>query len=361
MRKRKGKAIGILLLTLVIIITVFYGKFFSTQRKEVALHGLLGGEKIGLFENSDFQKMIEKKYRLKMDYRKAGSLAMVRETAQSGNAKNDDYLFPSSQLALELYKKEGGSYVQEDFIFNTPIVLYSRRVVVDALIKEGIVRENDGVSYVNMEKLSALIAKGTPWADLGLSQLYGNIFIDTTDPNKSNSGNMFLGLLANSLNGGKVLTLADADRIIPQLQSIYQQIGAMQGSSSDLFSQYLKLGVGSYPIIAGYESQILEFSKVEPEIFKQIKDELVILYPQPTVWSSHIFIALTDQGQRGLEALKDPEVQSLAWKNHGFRTVVSGTENTDEFQVKGIPKSVNSVMPMPSIDVMLKLMESLPQ
>ena len=361
MKSNKGKAIGLIILSLVIVITLIYAKFFPHPLKEANLNGLLGGEKIGLLESPDFKKMVEKKFRLRMDYRKAGSFAMVRETAQSGNKKNYDYLFPSSQLALELYKKEGGAYVQEDLVFNTPIVLYSRKMVVDALKKEEIVSESEGTSYVDMEKLSALIVKGTKWADLGLPQLYGNVFIDTTDPNKSNSGNMFLGLLANSLNGGRVLTVAEADPIIAKIQFIYQQIGAMQSSSSDIFSQYLKLGVGSYPIIAGYENQILEFSKAEPEVYKQIKDDLVILYPRPTVWSSHIYIALTEPGQRGLHALKDPEIQSLAWKNHGFRTVVSGTENTDEFQVKGIPKTINYVMPMPSIDVMLKLMNALSQ
>ena len=47
-----------------------------------------------------------------------------------------------------------------------------------------------------------IITEERSWKEIGLPELYGNVSIDTTDPAKSNSGNMFAGLLANTLNGG---------------------------------------------------------------------------------------------------------------------------------------------------------------
>lgn len=351
MKKQKA---GLLLLLLVIVIAGSYMFFQSNKVEEVKIDGLLGGEKIGLFENEQFKESVKKEYGLSMDYRKAGSYDMVRE-----DNKDYDYLFPSSQLALELYKKNGGKYLQQDIVFNTPIVLYSRKPVVDALIKENIVRIENETHYIDMTKLAKLISENTKWEDLGLKDLYGQVLVDTTDPNKSNSGNMFLGLLANSLNDGNVVSINDINDIKPKIKEIYKQIGNMQSSSSDMFNQFLKQGIGAYPIVAGYENQILEFSKINPEIYNQIKDQIVIMYPSPTVWSSHVYIALTDNGKKGLEALLERNTQELAWKEHGFRTIVSGTERKEDFEVEGIPTSINRVMPMPNIDVMLQLMDAI--
>ena len=349
----KQKAWGVIILVGVILFAGAYMFFNNSKPKEVNITGLLGGEKIGMITNPEFKKYVKKEYGLTMDHRKAGSLQMVE-----GNTEGQDYLFPSSQLALELFKKNGNSSEVDDIVFNTPIVLYSRKVVVDALIKEGIVSVREGTHYVNMEKLAQTIASEKSWADIGLPQLYGNVLVDTTDPNKSNSGNMFLGLLANALNGNQVVDSTNIENIKPQLQKIYQLIGYMQSSSSDMFNQFLKQGVGSYPIIAGYENQLLEFSKQEPEVFNQVKGDVRILYPEPTVWSSHVYIALTPEGKAALQALKDKEVQKMAWTQHGFRTVVAGATTGDEFQIDGLAKDVTKVMRMPDIETMLILMET---
>ena len=133
----------------------------------------------------------------------------------------------------------------------------------------------------------------------------------------------------------------------------------MQSSSADMFNQFLKQGVGAYPIVAGYENQILELTRMEPDLFRQVRDDLVLLYPTPTVWSDHVYIALTENGKLGLDALLSKEVQAMAWKNHGFRTIVAGTADPSLFSVQGVPKDITGVMPMPSYDVMQTLMQEI--
>ena len=79
-----------------------------------------------------------------------------------------DFLFPSSQTALELYEKMYGKPVKSEIVLNTPIVLYTRKTVADALEAGGIVTKEDGVSYVDMERLTECVETGVTWEELGL-------------------------------------------------------------------------------------------------------------------------------------------------------------------------------------------------
>lgn len=354
MTMTKNKKIqGFIILILVALIAFGYRKYIDNKVSEKSVTGFLGGEKIGLFESDEFKDIMKKDFSYEVDYRKKGSYAMVE-----GDLTGQDYLFPANQLAVELFKKNGGKSLQDDIIFNTPIVLYSREPVVNALINEGVISLEDDVYYLDVETFSKMMAEGKTWADIGLTELYGPIVVDTTDPNMSNSGNMFLGLLANSLNGGQVRTEADFNKIEDDLKNIYNNIGYMQTSSADMFNQFLRQGIGGYPIIAGYENQLLEFSKTDSDVYEKVKDEIVIIYPRPTVWSSHVLIALEEDAVDLIPALKSKKIQELAWKNHGFRTVVAGSGDSDIYDVPGLAKEITTVMDMPTIDVMEKLMET---
>ena len=231
--------------------------------------------------------------------------------------------------------------------------------MVEALKKAGVITVRDGIHYVDMQTLAKLMVEGKSWQKIGLNNQYGEILVDTTDPSASNSGNMFLGLLANAMNGNKMVSMDQAKELLPDLKKIYQSIGYMNTSSADLFSQFLTLGAGSYPIIAGYESQLLEYSVQDPETYKRVKDNIIILYPEPTVWSSHIFISLNKKAEVAIDALTDKKVQDLAWKDHGYRTIVSGSQDQDQFKVPGLASDVTQIMQMPSYDVMTYLVDGI--
>lgn len=316
--------------------------------------GLCGGEKIGLLEDEAVQDILERNYGLTLDYAKAGSLDMVTADHEGRN-----FLFPSSQTALEYYQQLYGAPDRSQIVFNTPIVLYTHRPILEAFQKEGLVTERDGVYYMDMAGLVAEIEAGTAWAGLGLPELYGTVAVNTTDPVRSNSGNMFAGLLANVLCGG----VADEDSVeavLPRLQAIFEKLGYMEASSSDLFDQFLKTGMGAKPMIAGYENQLLEFAVENPEDWEQLKDDIVLIYPTPTVWSSHIYIALDEAGEAGIDALMDEEIQRLAWENHGFRTEVSGTgADEDHFGVPHLAAEITQVAAMPSYAAMEKIIAAL--
>lgn len=71
-------------------------------------------------------------------------------------------------------------------------------------------------------------------------------------------------------------------------------------------------------------------------------------------------IALSGRGQRLIEALKDPEIQSIAWEQHGFRSALIGVPNDPAvLSVGGIPSSIDAVIPLPDATVMSRILEAL--
>jgi len=347
----KTKIAGIIILVAVILAAGGYS-LYTKNSAVTTLDGYLGGEKIGLFQDEEVASILKRKYHIEFDYSKAGSFDMVTADKTSRN-----YLFPSSQTALSYYKDLNGSTVRDEIIFNTPIVLYTHKSVADALTNQGIISVTNDVYYADMTKLVELIDSDASWADIGLPELYGKVSVDTTDPSKSNSGNMFAALLANVLNNGNTVDEASVDAILPKLKKIYGRLGYMETSSSDLFNQFLKMGVGAKPIIAGYESQLLEFAYENPDDYAQLKDDIIMVYPTPTVWSTHVYIALDDAGRAGIDALLDEEIQELAWTKHGFRT--SSYKGASAPSAEHVADEVTKVTAMPEYAAMKKIIEAL--
>ncbi len=351
----KKKIAGLMLL--VVLMAVIGGIYFVTGNAPqiVNVDGYVGGEKIELLEDEEIRSVFEEKYGLNVDYSRAGSLDMM-----TADLSGRDYLFPSSSIALEYYEDLHGSPVQSEIVLNTPIVLYTHQIVLDAFENQGLITTDGDVHYIDMAGLLELIQNGTQWSDIGLSELYGRVSVDTTDPSRSNSGNMFAALVANVLNGGQTLTEADLDTILPELQDIFGKLGYMETSSSDLFSQFLRMGVGAEPLIAGYESQLIEYAALYPDEYDRIRDDVVMLYPTPTVWSAHVMIALDENGQILLNAMQDEEIQDIAWKKHGFRTGNYGDiADSGTIPADGVAASITQVAQVPSYDVMKVIIEQL--
>ena len=347
--------LGILIIAAAIVFIVW---FRFNSKPEVKLKGIVGSEKSALLENEKVKQILHKKYGIILEYARAGSIEMV-----SDSVKPDiDFLWPSSQVALEIFKlKHASRIVKSELIFNSPIVLYSWDIVVNALIKQGIVsKESESYYVVDMPRLLAFIKEGKKWSEIGLTELYGKLIISTTDPTKSNSGNMYAGLIANILNGDVVNSDEELAKVLPSLKEIFTKQGFMQSSSGFLFEQFLKTGVGQYPIIAGYENQIVEFSLMNKDFWPKVKGKIKILYPIPTVWSEHPLLALNKKSAILIDALKDPEIQKIAWEHHGFRTGLIGLQNDPKvLEVVGIPENITKIVPMPKALIMEKIISAI--
>ena len=302
MKLSKSKIIG--LIALLAVVGVVCGTLVWRQSQpapaepteQVSIICYLGGEKIGLFDDAKF-KALAAKQGIAIDYRKAGSLAMM-----DADRKGMDYLFPSSRAAVEYGNAKGVKATQSDIVFNSPIVLYTHKAVADGLVNGGLMTKDDsGAYHMDMAKAVDAMVANTTWADVGYTAGYGQFRIDSTDPVKSNSGNEYAALLATVLNGGQPAMVDSVARDGKTIASIFAKSGWMETSSEDSFNQFLTLGVGSKPMMVGYESQLLDLAVNQPDAFKQIKDDVVIVYPTPTVWSTHTLMALDEKRRHTAE------------------------------------------------------------
>jgi hypothetical protein len=320
-----------------------------TSRDRVDVSIFYGGEKSALLANPEVMGIINDRYKVTLDATKAGSVEMVTTLDSTGK----DCLWPSNMVAVELARKSGKPVKGDETIFNSPIVFYAWDQVASALEEAGAVRKDGATLLANVDALGTLISEGARWQeDLGLN-IYGPFKIFSTHPAKSNSGNIWSGLLATSFNNGTPPTEADFGALLPRVKGYFDAMGHMESSSGDIFENFLKQGMGARPIIVGYENQMVEFLSENAQYAELIRDKIRVIYPEPTIFASHPLISLNATCARLQEALIDPDIQAIAWAQHGFRTGLIGVENDPaSIKVATLPETVALVVPMPSAKVM---------
>ena len=394
--KNKKTIIGIILFVVLIgtIILIKYlkdEKGITLAKNLTTVYVATGGGKEDFLADEDIKKILEKKYKLNVVYDtwsngKTITRPLIRESVGLGNqdiidsmkhatdfeitssgVSKYDALFTSDQRFYDYYKlapnKELGeadryTVLDGGLTLNTPIVIYSWGDVVDALVKEKIVTETDGVYYItDMDKLIKYILEGKKWKDIGVD-VYGQINIASTDPVTSSPGATYYGLLLSILSEAQV-TNENVDKNLPKLKEFYIKSGYMNNTPKDLFESYLKTGMGAKPMIVDYEKSIIDFSNSSPDAFNQVKDDIRVLYPTPTIWNSHCFAAFTENGQLLYEALNDPEIGQIAWEKYGFRTgVTGGTYDVSNIGI-GVPQTIKSTVSSLKMDTYNKLIDYL--
>ena len=283
------------------------------------------------------------------------------------NAKYDA-MFTSDQRFYDYYKlapdKSKGeadrySVLQGGLTLNTPIVIYSWKEVVDSLIDQKIVTETDGVYYISdMQGLMNYILEGKKWSDIGLKQLYGNVNIASTDPVTSSPGATYYGLLLSIMCESQVNS-ENVEKNLPNLKDFYIKSGYMNNTPADLFERYLKTGMGGEPMIVDYEKSIIDFANSNPDGFAQVKDNIRILYPTPTIWNSHCIATFTENGNAFYKAFEDPDIQRIAWEKYGFRTgITGGSYDTSKFGI-GVPQAITSTVTGLKMDIYNRLIDYL--
>lgn len=326
--------------------------------QRTSLFGFVGGEKQAFLADPEITNALGG-WGLMLDARVAGSVEMVREAAIL--SQNPQFLWPSSAVMVDLARQSGVKVRKDQIVLNTPLVVYSWSSVADGLEKAGLVSTaTDGSRQIDLNALLQVILKGGDWASLGVPQLFGQARIVSTDPNRSNSGFMFAGLVLN-LRAGKVATAEDLAVHGADALAVFRSMGLKSSSSGKLFDQYLAGGPGAAPLVVGYENQLLEWVLADPERWKRITagtgPKPVVLYPRPTVFSAHPLIAIDPAADRLIEALMSDKLQELAWTRHGFRGPLGALATQATGALPGaIPAEIDAVLPTPAADVMTALL-----
>ena len=356
MKKKQLIGIGIFILLVLIIICI---KFYTDKDNLVSLNlktvtVATGGGKEDFIADEEVNKILREKYGLNVVYDSWSNGKLILNPLVRENGDKYDLMFCSDQRFYDYYKlapnkekKEADRYTVLDggLTLNTPIVIYSWGEVVDAFIKDGIVTEKEGTYYItDMNKLLGYILEGKKWSDIGLDMLYGTVNIASTDPVTSSPGATYYGLLLSIMCGGNV-TDTSMQENLPKLKEFYEKSGYMNNTPADLFERYLKTGLGGEPMIVDYEKSIVEFANENPDGFAQVKDDIRILYPEPTIWNSHCIATFTENGNEYYKAIQDKEISQIAWEKYGFRTgVTGGNYNVESLGIKGIPSTIKSTV-----------------
>ena len=374
---KKKQIIGIVIFVILILVIVGIKVFTNNKNGEngikigknlTTVYVATGGGKEDFISDKDVVKIMENKYKLSVVYDTWSNGKLIVKPLVRDDGTKYDAMFTSDQRFYDYYKlspnKANGeadrySVLNGGLTLNTPIVIYSWGEVVDSLVKEQIVTQTEGVYYItDMPKLLQYILEGKKWSDIGLNKLYGNINIASTDPVTSSPGATYYGLLLSIMCESQVNEQTVAENL-PKLKEFYAKSGYMNNTPADLFERYLKTGMGGEPMIVDYEKSIIEFANENPEGFEQVKNDIRILYPTPTIWNSHCIATFDDAGNQFYSAFDDKDIAQIAWSKYGFRTGITGGSYDVSSLGIGVPSRIDSTVSSLKMDIYNKLIEYL--
>ncbi|NTW38144.1 MAG: hypothetical protein HGB17_19035, partial [Syntrophobacteraceae bacterium] len=243
-----------------------------------------------------------------------------RQMAANVETREYDFLFPAGVPAAEKIKQKLGIQRTYD-VFYTPLAIASWTPIAKILEDNAMVQKRGDHLYITrMKSLLAAIAEGKRWRDLRDNQDYAigkKILVSSTDVRTSNSAAMYLSLASYVANGEEIVSSeAQADAVMPLMSILFLKQGFQEASSAGPFEDYTTMGMGKAPLVMIYESQYIEYAAAHKG---SVRGDMVLMYPEPTIFTKHIFIPLNPKAERLGELLEsDPTLQNLAIE-HGFR------------------------------------------
>jgi hypothetical protein len=348
------------LLLVVLIIGVGAAIYLSVgnvvkQRQTITVHGLIGSEKEPFFRDPEVIEAL-RRGGLEVHVEKAGS----RQIATSYDLSQYDFAFPAGVPAAEKMRREQHGSKSYDAFF-TPMTIASWEPIAQILVANGVAQERSGYYTLDMAAFLDLVVASTRWTDLLNNSAYDvnkKILITSTDVRKSNSAAMYLSLASFVANGNSIVPSLNAAReLMPLMESLFLEQGYVEYSSAVPFENYLIMGMGKTPLVIIYEAQFMDAASEGT-----LQPSMVLMYPEPTIFSKHILVSLSEGGEKLGELLRDdPDLQRLAVE-HGFRTndVAYFRELANQRQV-AIPDSIVNVIEPPGYEVlegMIQLIEN---
>ncbi len=355
----------VLLAVLVVLAAVIIVRGGSTDSSIVTLNCIGGSEKSELMADPQVKQILHDRFGLTVSYEPKGSYDQVQLPTDDLKNRKTDCLWPSSasaQSVFEVQHQGAFSDYRTETVLQSPEVIYAGPQGTDALVRAGIVTQREGKYFVvNMKGLIDSVLKPQTWEALKAGDLAGPVTISSTDPAKSNSGFTLYQLMLAIISTDNVYqapNVSQAQTGLPKIRQLYDAQGLLARGSDQGFKQWQLQG-GEYhaPLYAGYENQIIQQVVLSGQQGSQsLLQNVRILYPEPTLYSDHPVLALNANAGRLIEALKDREIQTIAWQKYGFRSGVEvDLSNVVHFKDLPLVQQLRSTTP-PSADVTLMLL-----
>jgi hypothetical protein len=353
------RILGPLLLVVLILgvgaaIVLTVGSVIS-ERQIVTVRGLIGSEKEAFFKSPEVIEAL-RSGGLEVEVEKAGS----RQIATSYDLTQYDFAFPAGVPAAEKMRREQSGSKAYDTFFS-PMTIASWEPIAQILVANGVAQNQGGYYTLEMEAFLRLVADGKRWSDMESNDAYDvnkSMLINSTDVRKSNSAAMYLSLSSFVANGNSVVQdEVQAAGLMPLMSSLFLEQGYVEYSSAVPFENYLIMGMGKTPLVMIYEAQFIEAASEG-----SLQPDMVLMYPEPTIFSKHILVSLGEEGERLGELLRDdPDLQRLAVE-HGFRTTDAAyfRELTSRYQLT-MPDSIVNVVEPPSYEILESMIQQIEQ
>ena len=288
-----------------------------------------------VLSNNKVRDILKDKYKVSVKETYYSDNELIKKELLTNNKKIYNGIIFGDKKYLDYYKtpanislgeKERDTVKTNYSFLTTPLVIYTWDSILNVLVENGIVSEANGTYYItNMNAFLELISGNNKWSDIGLN-IEGNINVETESLKPYNSAAAFYELLLLSISNGD-LSENNLNQVLSDFNEIYSKKNFLSSSDSDLFDLFLRLGINSKPMIAGYESEIIKFSNEYPDVYATLKDKVKILYPASTIMSSYPIATLDDDGAL-VKSFDDKEIQEIILKEYGLR-VDNGTVNYD--------------------------------
>lgn len=316
-----------------------------------AISVIAGSESVPFLSDPRVQQALLDKG-LRISVQKSGS----REMSLRTDLKQFDAAFPGGVPAAERIKATTGAR-QAIASFYTPMVVASWRPLIPVLEANGLVKKRgDAWFLTDMARLFAMMDAGTRWRDLKGNSVYAvgkSVLVATTDVRKSNSAAQYLALASYVVNDGNVVVSdADIDRVMPKILPLFLKQGYQENTSSGPFENYLAMGMGAVPLVMIYESQFLEHQLRSA----QTNPEIVMLYPEPTLYSKRMVVPMNARGEHFAHLLQSDSVLATLAAEYGMRNA-DPVPLADALAARKLPAppQLTDVVDPPTFEVLEKM------
>lgn len=323
----------------------------------VELKGLIALDVEGYFKDPRVIKALAAK-RLPVSVTRMGSRDMAGKV---GAGSTPDFFFSSGVVAANQIvdaARKASLGATQSAPFHTPLVIASWEPIAQILVANGIARPLSPKVYgLDMGKLTQTMLAKTKWKELKGSGAYDvgrSVLVSTTDLRRSNSGALYLALTSHALTGDIVTDRASAQATALKLAELFKRQGYQENYVDGNFDDYVAIGIGKTPMAFIYENQLVRYALTK----KGVAQDMVLLYPQPTIVNKVVFVAMNERAKALADVLaNDAELQGIAVE-YGFR-IADSERFVQAVKATGlaVEARISQVVDPPSFEIMAEMID----
>jgi hypothetical protein len=238
-----------------------------------------------------------------------------------------DAVVPSSQIAASQLEDMAPFKGQPEIaLFRSPLVLATYSTIASCLQSLGIVSQSQGIWWFSVANYLTAVADKWDWSmcPSSVAPLTGRILVSTTNPQCSNSGEIFMADASYVAHHG--LVVADpgtATEVGDDLAPLVKEQGYMEYTTNLVFQDYLVEGVDYTPMAVIYEAQFLGEKITQPGAMNSQQGvKMVLMYLTPNIFSQRMLIPFPGDSAGaavGHLVADNPQLEQLAQEKYGFR------------------------------------------